>query len=292
MKNMGKFYVALSHDVDRVHKSFQAVTHFIRYVRRGEADHALYQLRAIAKPERYWCFEKIVEIENRYGVKSTYFFLNESYPFRPWNLKSWRLSLGYYDISRPDVAGIIRKLDSEGFEIGLHGSYRSYRDRALLKKEKSLLEGILGRRINGIRQHYLNLDPDTWRMQRSLGFIYDASFGHRNAVGFKDDILAPFPLDGQANFFIVPMAIMDCCLMRLPDPWKSAYEIIGIAKNCSALLVLNWHQQIFDEREYPGYRQMYVRIIEECLRKNAEFVTIGSYVEEIAQQKHAADVKG
>lgn len=284
---VSRFTVALSHDVDRVHKTFQALTHFSKHLLHGRYRLAWYQLTAFAGTDRYWCFDQIREIENSFGLKSTYFFLNESYPFSLLRTESWRLSTGYYDIFRPDVVETIRRLDREGFEIGLHGSYRSYCDRNLMKKEKADLEGIVGHGIAGIRQHYLNLSPETWKIQRSLGFLYDASFGYRDRIGFKDGILQPFPLDGQNDFLIMPQAVMDCCLMRMRDPWRHARDIIEFAQKSSAFLVLNWHQQIFDEREFPGYRQMYVRIVEECLRRKADFVTLGSYAITMRQKSTA-----
>jgi hypothetical protein len=275
---MKHFTVALSHDVDRVHKSFQSATHFLKHIRNGRVGLALYQAVSFAKRQRYWCFDQIQEIENSFQTKSTYFFLNESYPFHPINLKSWRLSLGYYDIFRPKVAMKIRQLKADGFEIGLHGSYRSYCSRTMLQKEKKDLESIVGSSIEGIRQHYLNLSPDTWQLQRSVGFLYDASFGYRDRIGFKEGVLQPFPLDEKQDFFVIPQTIMDSCLMRLRDPWKKALEIISFAQQTSAFLVLNWHQQIFDEREFPGYKQMYVRILQECRKRKAEFSTLGSYI--------------
>lgn len=278
------FTVALSHDVDRVHKSFQSLTHFIAHCLHARFGQAWYQLRSIGRRETYWCFDTIRDIEDRYGVKSTYFFLNESYPLSLRDRGSWRLSLGYYSIFRPRVAAVIRRLDADGFEIGLHGSYRSYCDRALLEKEKADLESILGRRVEGIRQHYLNLAPETWTMQRSLGFRYDASFGHRDRVGFRDDVFRPFLLDERRDFLVVPLAIMDCCLMRSRDPWSEGLATINEAERRRAFLVLNWHQQIFDEREYPGYQEMYVRILDECVSRGARFTTLGAAVREQLEQ--------
>ena len=67
-----RFVVCLTHDVDRIRKSYQYITHFIK---TGK----LYHIASLfSKKNPYWKFNKIMEIEERYEVRSTFFFLNES----------------------------------------------------------------------------------------------------------------------------------------------------------------------------------------------------------------------
>lgn len=274
------FNVCLSHDVDRVSKTFQAMTHFLRGLKHWSLKSAFYQILSLTLNDHYWMFERIMEIEYRFGVKSTFFFLNETYPFRPWELSSWRLALGYYNLFEPRVQNIIRNLDRQGWEIGLHGSYRSFHDVSLLKKEKADLESIVGHPILGVRQHYLNLDDGTWVRQAEAGFIYDASFGFTNDIGFKQERFYPFmPLVNQ-RFYVVPLAIMDGCVMRRKNPLADALEVVELAKDQGACLVLNWHQERFNENEFPGWGDLYIRLIRECQDRNARFTTIGQYIQE------------
>ena len=273
-----QFYVCLSHDVDRVSKTFQFATHFLRGLQGGNLKLAIYQLKSLVDKAHYWQFEKIMEIEDKLGLRSTFYFLNETYPFHPWKLRSWRLALGYYDMLDPSIQRVIRDLDGHGWEIGLHGSYLSFRDVNLLKKEKAALESIVGHRVLGIRQHYLNLDHDTWARQAEAGFLYDASFGFTDDIGFKDNRFQPFmPLPNQ-RFYVMPLAIMDGCVIRRKNPLADALRVIDLAKDQGACLVLNWHQERFNEREFPGWLDLYVQLIKECRARNAEFVTIGEYI--------------
>jgi len=273
-----EFFVCLSHDVDRVAKTFQYATHFLRNLKTGNLRAARYQVKSLAERAHYWQFEKIMEIEDKLGLRSTFYFLNETYPFHPWKLRSWRLALGYYDMLDPSIQRVIRDLDGHGWEIGLHGSYLSFRDVNLLKKEKAALESIVGHRVLGIRQHYLNLDHDTWARQAEAGFLYDASFGFTDDIGFKDNRFQPFmPLPSQ-RFYVMPLAIMDGCVIRRKNPLADALRVIDLAKDQGACLVLNWHQERFNEREFPGWLDLYVQLIKECRARNAEFVTIGEYI--------------
>ena len=186
--------------------------------------------------------------------------------------------MGYYDLFDPDLQTVIRELDSQGWEVGLHGSYLSFKYLDLLKKEKSDLESIIGHPIFGVRQHYLNLDQHTWERQAEAGFLYDASFGFTNDIGFKEDRFHPFKPISNRDFYVVPLALMDACLMGEKNPLQEAINIIKLAKEKCACLVLCWHQRVFNEKEFPGYMNMYLRIIEECMSRKANFSTIGEYI--------------
>lgn len=277
-KGKNNFVVCLSHDVDRTFKSFQFISHFLSNFNKQKYKSAFYQLKSLFVKNHYWGFDKIIAIEESCGVKSTFFFLNESYPFNLIDFSSWKLSLGYYSIFDDAIKKVIKKLDSGGWEIGVHGSYNSYRDIELLKKEKRDIESILGHEVKGIRQHFLNLNEDTWLLQKEAGFIYDASYGFTDDIGFKNDHYYLFALDNNNDFFIIPLAIMDTCLMGKSDPLARAISLIELAEKENGCLVLNWHQRMFCEREFPGYAQLYIDIIEECQKRDARFLTIGEYV--------------
>ena len=280
-----EFYVCLSHDVDRVAKTFQFVTHFLRHIKGGDFQAALYQMKSLSQRRHYWCFEKLMEIEDKLGVRSTFFFLNETYPFRPWKLASWRLGLGYYDLFEPNVQKVIKILDEYGWEIGLHGSYLSFQNVELLKKEKADLESIVGHSVHGIRQHYLNLDHYTWARQAEAGFLYDASFGFTDDIGFKENRYQPFmPLANQ-RFYVMPLAIMDGCVIRKKNPMADALKVIDLARDEGACLVLNWHQERFNENEFPGWKDLYVRLIEECRVRGAQFTTIGERIRLMSERQ-------
>jgi hypothetical protein len=178
-----KFAACLTHDVDRIEKSFQYFTRFIRFSLSFQFIKGINEINNLAnlfdqiEKNPYWGFERLIEIEKKHNVKSTFFFLNESGKIEMSHPSTWKLYLGRYDVKKPEIIKIIRKLDLEGWEIGLHGSYKSYVNKNLLAKEKNDLEFILGKKIYGVRQHYLNLEiPNTWIFQEELGIKYDSTF--------------------------------------------------------------------------------------------------------------------
>ena len=268
--NGKKFALCLTHDVDRVRKSYQYMTHFIK-------SKNWYHIKSFLnrKSEPYWNFEKIMNLEKKDNVRSTFFFLEESKKLDIFHPSKWPLSLGKYKFSDEKVAEIISKLHSGGWEIGLHGSYDSYKNKDLLRLEKKKLEDVLGDEVIGIRQHYLNLEiPYTWKIQKEFGFKYDASFGFSKDIGFRENKILPFrPFNDY--FLVIPLTIMDAALFyKFPEPkkaWRKLLEIFDFAEKHGALVTVLWHQRVFNENEFPQWSKMYERIIQEGKKRDAWF---------------------
>jgi len=286
-QNGKKFAVCLTHDVDRVHKSYQYISHFVRCIRRGDFRSAMNQITFVAgklhRDEPYWNFDRIMEIERNLGVNSTFFFLNEQKKACLFSPGEWKLYWGRYNIKDKSIVEVIKKLDAEGWEIGVHGSYNSYRNLEMLREEKETLEEILGKKVHGISQHYCNLEtPSTWEYQEKLGFSYDASLGFVTDIGFRWGTCHPFhpfnPVDGRIlSLWELPIIIMDnACAYK---SWHDIMEIINTVERYNGLLLLRWHQAVFNEREFPGRSKIYKRIIKVCKERNAWITNAHNIVE-------------
>ena len=272
-----KVAVCLTRDVDRVHKSYQYISHFVRNIRRGDFRSAMNQITSVARKlhgdEPYWNFDRIMEIERNLGIKSTFFFLNEQKKACLFSPGEWKLYWGRFDIKNPKIVEIIKRLDKEGWEIGVHGSYNSYRNLEMMREEKETLEEILGKKVHGISQHYCNLEiPSTWEYQEKLGFSYDASLGFVTDIGFRWGTCHPFhpfnPENGRIlSLWELPIIIMDnACAYK---SWHDIMEIINTVERYNGLLLLRWHQAVFNEREFPGRSKIYEKIIETCKERGA-----------------------
>ena len=264
------FAVCLTHDVDRIRKTYQYITQS----KKG----SYLQIRQLFEFRNpYWGFPTIMRIEDKYNIRSTFFFLQESKKMNLLRPKEWVLSRGKYKFNDKKVYGIIQLLDRNGWEIGLHGSYDSYKNEDLLREEKKELEYVLGAEVIGVRQHYLNLEiPKTWRIQQKVGFKYDASFGFRDKVGFRDGRYLQFhPFDD--SFLEIPLTIMDSALFSNYDSedeiWKKCLSLIETIEKRKGLLSVLWHQRVFNEKDFPGWSRIYEDIIKECKKRNAFFET-------------------
>lgn len=273
-----RFTVCLSHDVDNIKKRHQYITRFLKNPKSE-------QIRSFfGDSEPYWNFEEIIKIERSYGIKSTFFFLCQLSQSNLLETIINNKESKRYNLHEPSLQRKIRELDSDGWEIGTHGSFHSYRDYDLLKREKTLLEETVGHQISGIRQHYLNLKiPNSWEIQRKCGFTYDSSFGLNKKVGFKNDMYYPFnPL--QSDFIVIPVTIMDAALFGNYDKdeiWDRCYSIIKEASENRAVLNVLWHQESFSESDFPFYTEIYKRIIETSFEADAKIITLGELSESI-----------
>ena len=277
-----KFAVCLTHDVDRVYKTFQYIPSILAHIRRIEPSGIIKQARNLlsrrGKDNPFWNFEEIMNLENRLGVKSTFFFLNESGKPNPFSYSSWIKFTGRYNIDSPDIIEIIKKLHSEGFEIGMHGSYNSYNDVNLLKREKAELEEILGDRVYGIRQHYLNFDlQNTFNCQVVAGFEYDSTIGFNKGTGCRRGTCFPFyPLDHNTGkelpLLEIPLIIMDVALNNR-DLLGQCLEVMDEVERHKGVLTLLWHQSKLNQDDLSGLIEIYKQLIETAQSKNTWITT-------------------
>lgn len=278
--------VCLSHDIDRIDKTYQYFSKPFKALKRG--NFCLFIKRLLSPlyiRHPYWGFDKIIKIEEKYGVRSTCFFLNETIKLDLSKPKTIKLSLGRYKIFDKRIVDIIRQLDKNGWEIGVHGSYLSYNDPILLKQEKTILEEIVGHEIIGIRQHYLNWNDKTWGIQADAGFKYDSSWGFTRDIGFKNGRIKPFFPIKNMDFCEIPLIVMDSCFDQKKDNWKELEDIINIIDRNNAFLVLNWHNNNFDRLDYPNYESSYIKIIELLKSKKAIFMTMGEAYDKLVSKK-------
>ena len=267
-----EFALCLTHDVDRPYKTFQAPYYAVK-----ESDPS--HLRSLLTDERpYWQFDEVMALEEEFGVRSSFYFLNEKRLFRDkgprdWvNPESWKLFTGRYRVDDDEIADVIRRLDRGGWEIGLHGSYESYDDRERLRREKAVLERVLGDDVIGGRQHYLRLDrPTTWKHQRAIGLRYDATLGSNDGYGFdgRYDVIRPF----DDAFVAFPLTVMERPHVESADTideaWRECRRLLVEADENDAIMTVLWHPLYFNDDEFPGYTDIYERMIETAAEMGA-----------------------
>ena len=255
-KDDAPYVLCLSHDVDRIKKQWY---HYLVYGIKDPVVQFRSFLEKIKGKEPYWNFLNLIELEESYGVKSTFFFLNESH--KEFSANFW----GRYNINSKKVQRIIKVLDGKGFEIGLHGSFYSYNNEKLLLEEKEILESIVGHKIVSNRQHHLNFDDErTLEIYKNVGIKYDSSKGYSTKPGKEQ------PYMTQEGIVELPITLMDTV-----DLTEDVYiECCRVAEE-GGVVVLNFHQCHFNSIEYPRNVEMYERLLEKAENDGAWIANIG-----------------
>lgn len=163
----------------------------------------------------YYTFEWYMDMCERAGRRATFFFIADH---------SGGAIDGTYDINEPRVVNLIRMISERGHEIGMHGSYNTYRDPAQIATERQrLLEACAAAGVNapieGNRQHYLRWDAaETPEHLDAAGFSYDTTGSFADAPGFRYGTSRTFPMWGwrtnePLNLEQRPLVLMECSVI-------------------------------------------------------------------------------
>jgi len=165
---------------------------------------------------------------------------------------------------------VLKLLKAENFEIGLHGSYSSFKNVDLLKSEKDKLEEYANIEVKGVRQHELNfLTPLTWRYQEKAGFTHDLSFSYNDKLGFRSGICFPYhPIDvsedKRLSILEIPTSFMDWTI--LSKSYDELLEIVTkleeIIEEFNGCLVMNFHNTYQNRETFPRMERLYSSVLD------------------------------
>lgn len=268
-----KFAVCLTHDIDNIHYK---TSNFISYLyNNGFNKHFFSNIKYVLQSNNVFKnFDIITDLEKEYGAKSTFFILMDEFDFK----KRYLID---------DIKFDLLKLMDDGYEIGLHGGYYSYDDENLLAKEKLKLERFIGKKVIGIRNHYLRFEtPKTWVIQKKCDFKYDTTYGYSKSIGFRNGLCHPFkPFDNETNDFIdileIPLNIMDINLKsnNLNTLWIKCKKTIDLVKRNSGVLTILWHNESLLPEYRPILYLLYQKILDYCKRNEAWMTSCSSLYE-------------
>jgi peptidoglycan/xylan/chitin deacetylase (PgdA/CDA1 family) len=268
------FGVFLSHDIDDVYQSiFPKVQSSINYLKNNDVKMAIQSIKNIrSKKIPLVNFDAIMDLEDSFGARSSFFFYANNrtdidYPYAIENLESE-----------------IGNISDRGWEIGLHGSLKSHinPDKILMQKKK--LEKISNRKIIGYRNHLLCFTvPDTWEYLSQSGFVYDATLGFADCVGFRNGMCFPFrPYNLNTNKEIsiieIPLTIMDVTLrkymnLNIANSWNITKDLIDIVEKYQGIISILWHNNYMN----GDMLRLYQKILDYCSERNA-WITSGENI--------------
>jgi hypothetical protein len=274
-----RFFVVLSHDIDTPWRWTStglrgAASRLKHAAEGGRVREALLEARGLARvpvhklrgTDPNWSFARVAELESRRGFAST------SYVLAAHRDPHDGAAPEEYAARRPRL---VQELSLLGGEVGLHASYRSGDDEALLRAEKHDLEVLLGRPLRGLRFHYLRMrwHEVVGRLDR-LGIEYDTSLGFSDRPGPRAGFSFPFrPWDHEtgrpASFYELPLLLMDATLtesryMHL-SPSRGRKEVDRVLDRLAATgggAAVLWHNDRFDRVYGRGWGGVYEHLLD------------------------------
>ena len=251
--------IYLSHDVDRPLSTIsiypiQLLKNVINITLRLDLLVAkkllvsFYEIRKdIYENDPYNSFDFIINMSERYGYRSSfYFFSNSPQPID-----------GNYSIDDKCIMSLIKKIHERGHELGLHTTYNSYLDPNATKGEfESLLTVMETLKISqsywGGRQHYLRWEnPTTWENLEIAGLDYDSTVGYADRVGFRCGCCYEYPVfnlrkRAMSNLKERPLVVMEGTLFGYMclNFEESLSKILDLKNKCQAFygdFTLLWH---------------------------------------------------
>nr|CBX31657.1 hypothetical protein N47_E51690 [uncultured Desulfobacterium sp.] len=298
------FAVCLTHDVDHVtlHSLKQSIrsrsTRLLNATDRlktlqvgiGYGKDVIKASMHINKKDPLHCYERWLDAEASIGARSTFFF------WPGWShVTKKHISDCEYDLSdmilfagrKMSVSEMIKEIDRQGWEIGLHPSWYSFDNLNELKKQKDALERVLGHDIVSVRQHYLHYDIRvTPKIHDEAGFAYDSTLGFNDNVGFRFGTCYPWKLynlqqEAQLNIVEVPLIVQEGAMLRRDKglrldnitSFKYVKQITESVKNVGGVLTILWHPTAIMNQDWWG---LYSAVLEYLKGENAY---IGSIAE-------------
>ena len=132
--------------------------------------------------DAYGCVPEIIAREKALGVRSSFQVAVANAHPNDVN----------YSIDDDAVRDYLRVITDEGFDLCLHGSYRSAEQVDRYVAEAELLATRLARPV-GSRQHFLSFDYDTlFTAQEAAGIRYDMSIGFPDRPGPRAGFSYPY----------------------------------------------------------------------------------------------------
>lgn len=279
-----KFAIFLSHDVDDIFISEKQIIRSLvpLPVNRDMTGLKKFLISHLRKQNPYINFKKIIQLEKKYDVCSTFYFFATEKDILGNKYKIENL---YEEIK------YILDMDCE---IGLHTGYYSYDKLDMIKTERKKLEEIIGKQIIGIRNHLLRFKiPFSWELLSKAGFKYDSSLGYHDMIGFRNGMCHPFrPFNLNNNKSIdiieIPLCIGDIALFSYmkktaDESWEYIKKIIDNVEKCGGVLGILWHNWFFSfPVSYCGifgkeWTSLYEKILNYCSLKKA-WITTGEQI--------------
>ena len=202
----------------------------------------------------HWTFDWYMSRLEEHGCRGAFYFIPTSGK-TPYDC--------IYSLSEKRIQALLRSISERGHEIGVHGSFKTFRDGALIARERQALADACRAAgavsdVNGNRQHYLRWDArETPDHLDKAGFAYDTSGGYPYNPGFRHGTAREFPMWSwtsqrplqlrQRPLMMMESAVIDSLGLGHTEQALDAMKSIKKAALRYGDFTLLWHNSRFTE---------------------------------------------
>ncbi len=215
------------------------------------------------KKDPFDCYADLHQLHDQFNLEPIYFFLVAA-------------DNGQYDkniLPYSDAMWSLINQHAKKYKVGLHPSWQSGDNRALLKKEKEQLEAMCNTAVTRSRQHYIRYNlPEGYQRLIAAGITDDHSMGYGSCNGFRASIASSFywydlEKEQQTRLRIHPFCFMDANAYheQRQDPAVSFNELqqyLAVCKKVNGTLITIWHNNFLGAvNDLKGWKEMYQEFI-------------------------------
>jgi len=266
------FAVCSTHDIDVCQRAW--IEGSLNEIKRGRIFSPFSLIyKRIFKEDEWFNFKKILEIEKKFNVRSTFYFLS-------YHKKRENLINADFDIRDKKFIQVLDSIIEYGSEIGIHGSSGTHNNPQNFEADLK----TLGRPVTGNRFHYLQFETDkTPALLENAGIQHDSTLYFAEHIGFHNSYCLPFRIydiinDRPTNVWEVPLNVMDGTLSRAKymnitreSAKEKVFDLIMEIKKFNGCFTLLWHNNYFSDYKYSGWQNFFIEVINFCKNENAYF---------------------
>jgi hypothetical protein len=267
----------LTHDVD--YPEVKRLIEPLRIIRRKGLFGSKAALDVLFGKRTHWHIPSWVRLEKELGVRSVFYFCA-----RQGSLLQIALGLPdpFYDIRSDRFGRLFEYLTDEGFEIGLHSSYKAFEKEEIFAAEKEILHQYSNQKIFGNRHHYWHLNPDdiesTLMIHETIGLRYDTSLCHERYIGWRRGSSWPFfpyhheEMRQLRTLQISPTWMDDHLFGYLKfnegNRHNTLQSLINVTAEQKGCLVVNIHDYVFDDVLFPDWKETYIWLVKKIIERS------------------------
>jgi hypothetical protein len=212
----------------------------------------------------------IHQIEKQFNATSSFYFLPQQGKAGEWENAD-------YKVTSKGIKRVISFLKTKGNEIGVHGSFGTHNHPDKLKTD---IDRIDHDEVYGNRFHFLMFDPDrTVSVLEKCHIKYDTSLCFAERIGFRRGSCYPYYLYDFTNMRIsevmeIPLIVMDTTLadkkymdIDPKDALPVIIELIDETEKFGGVFTILWHNTFFSNYKYPGWKDVYLKTLDYCKRR-------------------------